>query len=66
MDYDALQDSLQRQFDEDAAAATSESELRALRDKYLSRTNGLVAAMMKSIAAAPRTRPGREPAQTAR
>ena len=53
MDYDALHESLQKQFDTDAAAARGESDLRGLRDKYLSRKQGLVSALMKAIAGAP-------------
>jgi phenylalanyl-tRNA synthetase alpha chain len=46
-------DSLTRQFADDLALAGSEAELRALRDKYLSRKNGLISAFMKAVAAAP-------------
>src|SRR6266511_1697573 len=53
MDYDALRDSLQKQFDSDAATAKGESDLRGLRDKYLSRKHGLISALMKPIAGAP-------------
>jgi phenylalanyl-tRNA synthetase alpha chain len=53
MDYDALHESLQKQFDTDAAAARGESDLRGLRDKYLSRKQGLVSALLKAIAGAP-------------
>src|SRR6266542_671077 len=53
MDYDALRDSLQKQFDSDAATAKGESDLRGLRDKYLSRKHGLISALMKTIAGAP-------------
>src|SRR5688500_7281342 len=53
MDYDALRESLQKQFDHDAAAASRESDLRGLRDKYLSRKHGLVSALLKTIAGAP-------------
>jgi phenylalanyl-tRNA synthetase alpha chain len=46
--------SLQQQFDADLArAAGSEAELRAIRDKYLSRKNGLIPAFLKTVAQAP-------------
>jgi phenylalanyl-tRNA synthetase alpha chain len=45
--------SLKQQFDRELASATSEPELRALRDRYLSRKNGLVSAFMKAVATAP-------------
>ena len=44
--------SLRQQFDSDLAAARGEADLRAIRDKYLSRKNGLVSAFMKTVAAA--------------
>ena len=45
--------SLKQQFDRELASATSEAELRALKDRYLSRKNGLVSAFMKMVASAP-------------
>ena len=45
--------SLQQQFESDLAGATGEAELRALRDKYLSRRNGLISAFLKTVASAP-------------
>jgi phenylalanyl-tRNA synthetase alpha chain len=44
--------SLRQQFDTDLAAATGEADLRGVRDKYLSRKNGLIAAFMKTLGAA--------------
>ena len=52
-DYHGLVEAHRDQFDRDAAAASSESDVRALRDKYLSRKNGRIAALMKTIAGAP-------------
>jgi phenylalanyl-tRNA synthetase alpha chain len=45
--------SLRQLFDNDLAAARAEAELRAVRDKYLSRKNGLVSGFMKTVAGAP-------------
>ena len=45
--------SLKQQFDTDLAAARGDADLRGIRDKYLSRKNGLVSAFMKTVAAAP-------------
>src|SRR5437868_15856 len=45
--------SLQQQFASELAAATSEAELRALRDRYLARKGGLVSTLLKSVASAP-------------
>lgn len=45
--------SLQQQFESDLAGAAGDAELRAVRDKYLSRKNGLISAFLKSVAAAP-------------
>lgn len=44
---------LRQQFDADLAAASSEPDVRGLRDKYLSRKNGLIAAFMKAVGTAP-------------
>ncbi len=46
-------DSLKQLFADDLANAGSEADLRALRDKYLSRKNGLISAFLKAVAAAP-------------
>jgi phenylalanyl-tRNA synthetase alpha chain len=46
-------DDLRRQFDQDLTAAGSESDLRAVRDRYLSRKGGLVSALLKSLGSAP-------------
>ena len=49
---------LRTRFDQDLATASSESDLRAVRDRYLSRKGGLVSALLKSLgAAAPEHRP---------
>ena len=45
--------SLQQQFGAELASAASEAELRALRDRYLSRKNGLISTFLKNVAAAP-------------
>jgi phenylalanyl-tRNA synthetase alpha chain len=55
--------SLQQQFDRDLAAAASEVDLRALRDRYLARKGGLVSRLLKDVASAAadeRPRLGRE------
>jgi phenylalanyl-tRNA synthetase alpha chain len=44
---------LQQTFAREIASGTTEADLRALRDKYLSRKNGVIAAFMKSVASAP-------------
>ena len=44
---------LKQLFDSDLASARAEAELRAVRDKYLSRKNGLVSAFLKTVAGAP-------------
>jgi phenylalanyl-tRNA synthetase alpha chain len=46
-------DSLNKLFADDLAAAGSEADLRSLRDKYLSRKNGLISTFLKNVAAAP-------------
>ena len=46
-------ESLRQQFEQDLASAGTESDLRALRDKYLSRKGGLVSGLLKSLGAAP-------------
>jgi phenylalanyl-tRNA synthetase alpha chain len=44
---------LQQQFESDLASAAGDATLRAVRDKYLSRKNGLIPAFLKTVAAAP-------------
>jgi phenylalanyl-tRNA synthetase alpha chain len=44
--------SLKEQFDRDIAAAASGAELRALRDRYLARKNGLISNLLKEVATA--------------
>jgi phenylalanyl-tRNA synthetase alpha chain len=44
--------SLRQQFDADVSGAASDADLRGVRDKYLSRKNGLIAAFMKTLASA--------------
>ncbi len=46
-------ESLRQQFDQDLAGAGTESDLRTLRDKYLSRKGGLISTLLKSLGAAP-------------
>jgi phenylalanyl-tRNA synthetase alpha chain len=45
--------SLKQQFDRDVAGAATESDLRALRDKYLARKGGAVSHLLKDVASAP-------------
>jgi phenylalanyl-tRNA synthetase alpha chain len=45
--------SVRQQFDSDLAGASSEADLRAVRDKYLSRKHGVITAFLKSVASAP-------------
>ncbi|HTI38761.1 MAG TPA: phenylalanine--tRNA ligase subunit alpha [Vicinamibacterales bacterium] len=45
--------SLRRQFDADLAAAASEAQLRAVRDRYLARSGGLVSNLLREVSAAP-------------
>ncbi len=40
-------------FDEDLARVASETDLQAVRDKYLGRKSGAITALLKSVAAAP-------------
>src|SRR5688572_18430844 len=49
---DSQIEDLRRQFDRDLTAASSESDLRAVRDRYLSRKGGLVSALLKSLGGA--------------
>ena len=46
-------DSLRSQFEAELADATSEADLRAIRDRYLSRKGGLVSNLLKSLGSAP-------------
>ena len=46
-------ESLRQQFEQDLASAGTESDLRTLRDKYLSRKGGLISALLKSLGSAP-------------
>jgi phenylalanyl-tRNA synthetase alpha chain len=46
-------DELRATFDEQLARATTEAELKALRDEYLGRKGGAIAVLMKQVAAAP-------------
>jgi phenylalanyl-tRNA synthetase alpha chain len=49
---------LKSQFDRELAAAASEAELRAIRDRYLSRKGGLVSNLLKALgSASPEERP---------
>ena len=51
-------DSLQQQFTSELAGVASETDLRALRDRYLARKGGLVSNLLKSVAgASPELRP---------
>ena len=45
--------SLRTQFTDDLTAARGEADLRALRDRYLSRKNGLISTFLKAVATAP-------------
>jgi len=46
-------DRLRTDFEQQLASAASEQDLKALRDRYLGRKGGALAAMMKEVAAAP-------------
>ncbi|MEX1127717.1 MAG: phenylalanine--tRNA ligase subunit alpha [Vicinamibacterales bacterium] len=46
-------DSLRTQFQQDLAAAASEAEFRAVRDRYLARKGGLVSGLLKALGSAP-------------
>jgi phenylalanyl-tRNA synthetase alpha chain len=46
-------ESLRQQFEQDLGSAGTEAELRALRDRFLSRKGGLVSAVLKSLGSAP-------------
>jgi phenylalanyl-tRNA synthetase alpha chain len=45
-------DSLRRQFEADLAAAATETDLRAVRDRYLARKGGLVSGLLKALGSA--------------
>src|SRR3989454_3686579 len=44
---------LRDEFDAALAAASSDRDLQAVRDRYLARKGGVIAALMKAVAAAP-------------
>jgi phenylalanyl-tRNA synthetase alpha chain len=44
---------LREQFEQDLASAGTDSDLRTVRDKYLSRKGGLMSALLKTLASAP-------------
>src|SRR5215210_3352258 len=46
-------DSLRIQFEADLAAAATEADLRAVRDRYLARKGGLVSGLLKALGSAP-------------
>jgi phenylalanyl-tRNA synthetase alpha chain len=46
-------DALRQQFDRELAAASSEADLKAIRDRYLARTGGLVSGLLKALGRAP-------------
>lgn len=46
-------ETLREQFNRELGAATGEAELRAVRDRYLSRKGGLVSALLKGLGSAP-------------
>ncbi len=48
--------SLHQQFETELARATSEADVRALRDRYLARKGGLVSLLLKDVASAPADR----------
>ena len=50
---DSSIDSLRSQFTADLAQASGEAELRAVRDRYLSRKGGLVTGLLKTLGSAP-------------
>jgi phenylalanyl-tRNA synthetase alpha chain len=50
---DSSIDSLRSQFTADLAQASGEAELRAVRDRYLSRKGGLVTGLLKRLGSAP-------------
>jgi phenylalanyl-tRNA synthetase alpha chain len=46
-------DGLRAQFNRDLAGAANEADVRAIRDRYLSRKGGLVSALLKNLGQAP-------------
>jgi phenylalanyl-tRNA synthetase alpha chain len=52
-DPDLHVDALRKQFEQDLAAASSEADLRAVRDRYLARKGGLVSGLLKTLGQAP-------------
>jgi phenylalanyl-tRNA synthetase alpha chain len=55
---DSSIDNLREQFERDLAAAVSEADVRAVRDRYLSRKGGLVSGLLKALGtASPADRP---------
>ena len=46
-------DELRARFDQDLALATTEPDLRAVRDRYLARKGGLVSNLLKTLGSAP-------------
>ncbi len=44
---------LRAQFERDLSAADREADVRAVRDRYLSRKGGLVSALLKALGSAP-------------
>ncbi|HEY7498624.1 MAG TPA: phenylalanine--tRNA ligase subunit alpha [Vicinamibacterales bacterium] len=46
-------DALRQQFERDLAAASSEADLRSIRDRYLARKGGLVSALLKGLGQVP-------------
>jgi phenylalanyl-tRNA synthetase alpha chain len=46
-------DALRTQFEQDLAAAASEADIRAVRDRYLARKGGLVSALLKGLGQVP-------------
>ena len=50
---DSSIDSLRAQFTADLTQASSEAELRAVRDRYLARRGGLVSGLLKTLGTAP-------------
>jgi phenylalanyl-tRNA synthetase alpha chain len=46
-------DALRQQFDRELAAASSEADLKGIRDRYLARNGGLVSGLLKALGTAP-------------
>ena len=49
---DSAIDTLRTQFESDLASATSEADLRAVRDRYLARKGGLVSGLLRALGSA--------------